>query len=221
MKICVSKSYGEKKIFDNFALELAEGEVVCLLGASGVGKTTLLRILSGLTDYEGEIEGLPNRVGYAFQEPRLLPRLTVEENLSYAGAQDCCGILEKTELSAHAKKYPAALSGGEKQRVALARAFAVGAPLLLLDEPFSSLDTALKIRLWGVFARLWQEKKPTTVLVTHDIEEAFALGQRIVVLRAGKIVYDCHFEKREYPSPYGEASDEKKKVLALLLQNDC
>ena len=220
MKICVSKAYGEKKIFENLALEFADGEVVCVLGASGVGKTTLLRILAGLTNYEGEVDGLPARVGYAFQEPRLLPHLTVEQNLVYAGARNFERVLETTELSAHRRKYPRELSGGEKQRLALARAFAADAPLLLLDEPFSSLDTALKIRLWGVFARLWEEKKPTAVVVTHDLEEAWALGQRIVVLKDGKIAYDRRFDKKVYPAPYGERSKEKDQILSLILGNE-
>ena len=220
MKICVSKAYGEKKIFENLALEFADGEVVCVLGASGVGKTTLLRILAGLTNYEGEVDGLPARVGYAFQEPRLLPHLTVEQNLVYAGARNFERVLETTELSAHRRKYPRELSGGEKQRLALARAFAADAPLLLLDEPFSSLDTALKIRLWGVFARLWEEKKPTAVVVTHDLEEAWALGRRIVVLKDGKIAYDRRFDKKQYPALYGERSKEKDEILSLILGNE-
>ena len=220
MKICVSKAYGEKKIFENLALEFADGEVVCVLGASGVGKTTLLRILAGLTNYEGELDGLPARVGYAFQEPRLLPHLTVEQNLVYAGARNFERVLETTELSAHRRKYPRELSGGEKQRLALARAFAADAPLLLLDEPFSSLDTALKIRLWSVFARLWEEKKPTAVLVTHDLEEAWALGRRIVVLKDGKIAYDRRFDKKQYPALYGERSKEKDEILSLILGNE-
>ena len=220
MKICVSKAYGEKKIFENLALEFADGEVVCVLGASGVGKTTLLRILAGLTNYEGELDGLPARVGYAFQEPRLLPHLTVEQNLVYAGARNFERVLETTELSAHRRKYPRELSGGEKQRLALARAFAADAPLLLLDEPFSSLDTALKIRLWGVFARLWEEKKPTAVVVTHDLEEAWALGRRIVVLKDGKIAYDRRFDKKQYPALYGERSKEKDEILSLILGNE-
>ena len=220
MKICVSKAYGEKKIFENLALEFADGEVVCVLGASGVGKTTLLRILAGLTSYEGEMDGLPACVGYAFQEPRLLPHLTVEQNLVYAGARNFERVLETTELSAHRRKYPRELSGGEKQRLALARAFAADAPLLLLDEPFSSLDTALKIRLWGVFARLWEEKKPTAVVVTHDLEEAWALGRRIVVLKDGKIAYDRRFDKKQYPALYGERSKEKDEILSLILGNE-
>lgn len=161
MKICVSKSYGAKTVFENFMLDIKDGEILCVLGKSGSGKTTLLNILAGLTEFLGQTEGVPQRVGYIFQEPRLLPNLTVAENLAYIGATDSAieEILSKTELIALKDKRPKALSGGEKQRVSIARAFLTDAPLLLLDEPFSSLDTALKIRLSRAFAELWKEKK--------------------------------------------------------------
>ena len=125
MKLCISKSYGGQVVFDNFALEIEEGKILCVLGESGGGKTTLLNILAGLTAYEGVIDGAPKKVGYIFQEPRLLPNLTVEENLRYAGGrpEKIDELLAKTELTAQRKKKPRALSGGEKQRVAFARAF--------------------------------------------------------------------------------------------------
>ncbi len=219
MKGAISKAYGEKQVFDGLHVAIEQGEVVCVLGASGAGKTTLLNILAGLTDFDGELSGVPEKVGYVFQEPRLLPNLSALENLLYAGCErkEAEKILEKVGLSEHKNKRPKQLSGGEKQRVAVARAFACGAELLLLDEPFSSLDTALKIRLWEVFARLWEERKPTAVLVTHDIEEAWALGRRIVVLDKGKIVYDVCPKRAEYPAPYGEQTKEKEKLLQVLL----
>lgn len=217
MKLHISKSYGDKKIFDDFSLEIKEGEVLCVLAESGAGKTTLLNILAGLTPYEGSIEGFPKKVGYIFQEPRLLPNLTVKENLQYVGGrvEDIDKILQKIGLFQAKDKRPASLSGGEKQRVAIARAFLSDAKTLLLDEPFSSLDTALKIRLCKLFSELWSEKKQTTVFVTHDIEEALLLAQRIIILNNGKIVSD--FRLSGGPREYGRNTQEKERILKEIL----
>ncbi len=219
MKLRISKSYGEKQVFDDFALEIREGEVLCLLGASGCGKTTLLNILAGLISGEGELENVPKNAAYIFQEPRLLPNLTVEQNLSYVGGryEIIEEILQKTELKEHRNKRPNELSGGEKQRVAIARAFVVDSPLLLLDEPFSSLDTALKIRLISFFAELWKERKQTAVFVTHDLEEAWALGNRIVVIKNGKIALDITPNEQVLPRTYGSGGEEKAEILKALL----
>ena len=219
MKATVSKSYGDKKVFENLVLQIPEGEILCVLGESGVGKTTLLNIFAGLTAYTGEIEGLPSRVGYVFQEPRLLPNLSVAENLRFAGAkeEEIDETLRAVGLFEHKEKRPSALSGGEKQRVSLARAFLYHAPLLLLDEPFSSLDLSLKTRLWELLARLWEKEKPTTVLVTHDLEEAWALGHTIVVLKGGKIVYETRPFRTEFPAKYGEQSPQKQALLNVLI----
>lgn len=220
MKICVSKSYGAKTVFENFTLDIKDGEILCVLGKSGSGKTTLLNILAGLTEFSGQTEGVPQRVGYIFQEPRLLPNLTVAENLAYIGATESAieEILRKTELIALKDKRPKALSGGEKQRVSIARAFLTDAPLLLLDEPFSSLDTALKIRLSRVFAELWKEKKTTAVFVTHDIEEAWMLAHRIVVIEDGKLAAEFRLEDSELPREYGAGTELKQRVLSEMLK---
>lgn len=222
MKICISKSYGKQVLFDSFSLDIREGEILCVLGESGCGKTTLLNILAGLTDYEGVLDGVPKKVGYVFQEARLLPNLTVEGNLRYVGgsADKITEILEKTELSALRNKRVNFLSGGEKQRVAIARAFLSDASLLLLDEPFSSLDTARKIRLARVVAELWKEKTRTAVFVTHDVEEACMLANRVVVLREGKIALDIRMSAGEVPRDYGVESEAKKKILSVLLAEE-
>ena len=219
MKILLSKSYGEKKVFEHFELEIAEGEILCVLGASGAGKTTLLNALAGTLAFDGELSPTPTSVGYIFQEPRLLPNLTVEQNLLYAGGRVAFidEILTKTELLEHKNKRPSALSGGEKQRVAFARAFACEHDLLLLDEPFSSLDTALKIRLMDVFAKLWEERKQTAVLVTHDLEEAWALGHRIILLKDGKIALDMRPKGETFPRKYGSLGAEKDALLQAVL----
>lgn len=217
MRICVSKSYGEKQVFHRFALDIGEGEILCVLGESGGGKTTLLKILAGLTEYVGNVESVPC-VGYIFQEPRLLPNLTVEENLLYAGAkpQEIEDVLRKVEMLALRDKRPKQLSGGEKQRVAIARAFLSKAPLLLMDEPFSSLDTALKIRLSKVFVELWKESRKTVVFVTHDLEEAWMLGHRAVVLKQGELVADVRFGEEILPREYGESNAVKRELLSVL-----
>ena len=125
-------------------------------------------------------------------------------------------ILHKIGLWEHRDKRPSALSGGEKQRVAIARAFLSGANLLLLDEPFSSLDTPLKIRLAKVFAELWKEEKKTAVFVTHDVEEAWMLAHRVAVIKDGRMAAELTLEGGELPRAYGEGGVEKRKILACL-----
>ena len=219
MNLNISKSYGDKKVFENFSLDVQEGEILCVLGESGCGKTTLLNILAGLTSFEGSIVNVPKKVGYIFQEPRLLPNLTVEENLRYAGGRVALidEILRKTELFSLKDKRPKELSGGEKQRVSIARAFLSETSILLLDEPFSSLDTARKIRLAGVFAKLWQDEKRTAVFVTHDLEEAWMLAHRVVVLKEGKILLDRRMPQGNLPREYGLKAPEKEEILQILL----
>lgn len=192
MRAVISKSYGEKQVFDTLDLHINEGETLCVMGASGVGKTTLLTILARQTDFVGELENVPEKVGYVFQEPRLLPALTVWQNMQYVGDgyENTEKLLRLAELWEHRNKRPKALSGGEKQRAALVRAFGVESDLLLLDEPFSSLDIALKNKLYSVFCALMKKCNKTAVLVTHDLQDAWAISDRIIVLKDGKIALD-------------------------------
>lgn len=219
MKLRISKAYGNKRVFDGLDLEINEGEITCILGQSGVGKTTLLRIIAGLTDFEGEAE-LPEKVAYVFQEPRLIPWLTVAENLAYAGGryEDIDGVLEKLCIAQLRDTRVNKLSGGEKQRVALARAFLSDAGVMLMDEPFSSVDTALKIRLCEAFARLWREKKNTVVAVTHDIEEVLMLAHRIIVLKRGAVALDIRLERESFPARYGAKCAEREILLNTVLE---
>lgn len=215
MKICITKTYGEKTVFDNYALQIPDGKITCVLGNSGVGKTTLLKCISGLTAFVGEVETQDNTLGYVFQEPRLIPHLTVEENLAYIGAsqEEIDGKLRALEIFALAKKRACTLSGGEKQRVALARAMVKKAKLLLLDEPFSSLDLPLKLRLLDTFRVLQKEYVPTVIFVTHDIDEALFVADNIVVIKDGKTAYETGIT----PCEYGKNTQERTNIIQALM----
>lgn len=181
-------------ILQDFNIKINTGEVICLCGPSGIGKTTILKLIAGLTKVDKGtlcVEG--QRLGYVFQEPRLLPWCSVLENVEMglygvlpedkAGRKALAGaLLDKVELKGFAEYYPAQLSGGMRQRVALARAFAVEPDVLLLDEPFSALDYEMKSSLRHYLFELLDWKPCTTILVTHDIEEAVRTGDRIVFL---------------------------------------
>jgi ABC-type nitrate/sulfonate/bicarbonate transport system ATPase subunit len=183
-------SGGRLHVLDRLALRLASGEVGALVGPSGCGKTTLLRIIAGLDqDYEGSVE-LPDhgKLGMVFQEPRLLPWRTLEQNVRLAAPEATDANLEALfralGLDAHRDHYPGELSLGQARRVALARAVAVEPDLLLLDEPFVSLDDALAARLREELAELVNSRPVTTLLVTHDVEEAIGLADRLFLLSA-------------------------------------
>jgi len=176
------------RVIEGLTFSLGKGEVGALVGPSGCGKTTLLRIIAGLdADYEGEVH-LPDhgRLGMVFKEPRLLPWRTLEKNVRLAAPQvtddELTTLFAALGLSAHRQHYPGELSLGLARRVALARAFAVNPNLLLLDEPFVSLDDALATRLRDELAELVTRRPVTTLLVTHNVEEAIALADRLFLL---------------------------------------
>lgn len=177
-------------VLSELSITVANGEVAALVGPSGCGKTTLLRIIVGLDhDFEGSVQ-LPahGRLGIVFQEPRLLPWRTVEENVQLAAPQASDGALNALfgtlGLSEHRRHYPGELSVGLARRVALARAFAVEPELLVLDEPYVSLDSALAERLRAELALLVARRQMTTILVTHNVEEAIGLADRLFLLSA-------------------------------------
>ncbi|MBR1746597.1 MAG: ATP-binding cassette domain-containing protein [Clostridia bacterium] len=192
--------YGEKPVLLDFSIEIEERKITCILGPSGCGKTTLLNCIVGTVPYEGRIERKENRIGYVYQDPTLFPHLTVGKNIElvlkkrYRDKKERWDkvdrILKDVGLFAEKNAYPDTLSGGMAQRVSLARAFAYESDLLLLDEPFKGLDISLKKRLIDVFYDLYSKTEPTTVFVTHDVEEAIQLADTIIVLDGtGKIVY--------------------------------
>ena len=183
-------SGGNLHVLGELAFSLAAGEVAALVGPSGCGKTTLLRIVAGLDrDFDGSV-ALPahGMLGMVFQEPRLLPWRTVEQNVRLGAPEvtdsDLDALFGALGLAAHRHHFPGELSLGQARRVALARAFAVKPDLLVLDEPFVSLDAALAKRLQEELAALVTSRHVTTLLVTHSIDEAIGLADRLFLLSA-------------------------------------
>jgi ABC-type nitrate/sulfonate/bicarbonate transport system ATPase subunit len=183
-------SGGRLHVLGEVSFALMNGEVAALVGPSGCGKTTLLRIVTGLDrDFEGSVR-LPahGRLGVVFQEPRLLPWRTVEENVRFVAPQvndaALSALFVTLGLAEHRRHYPGELSLGLARRVALARAFAVKPDLLVLDEPFVSLDAALAARMRTELVELVSRQPVTTLLVTHSIEEAIGIADRVVLLSA-------------------------------------
>jgi len=192
------KRYGDTPVIGGLDLEVAPGEIVAVVGPSGCGKSTLLRLVAGLdTRYSGEIRvadtlvcGPDPRVGMVFQEPRLFPWLSLARNVGFGlrerngrTARDLVdATLDVVGLSAFANALPKQLSGGMAQRTALARALVTEPQVLLLDEPFSSLDAFTRMRLQDHLLAAWTRYRPTLVLVTHDLDEAVYLADRVILL---------------------------------------
>ena len=211
-----SKSYSGVQVYENFNLSLEEGKITCILGESGCGKTTLLNAVAGLIKFEGSIT--KKKCSYVFQSPRLVPNLTVYDNLKLVTKEESkiSDILEKVHLSGKAKSYPIKLSGGQAQRVALARAFLYESEVILMDEPFTALDLKLKRDMTELFFDIWQEDKRTVLFVTHDVDEAAAIAQRIIVISGGKAVYDRTLD--DEPIRSGNNQDLlRRELLSVLL----
>jgi ABC-type nitrate/sulfonate/bicarbonate transport system ATPase subunit len=188
-KAYVAASGERLDVIHDVAFTLRHGEVAGFVGPSGCGKTTMLRIVAGLDrDFEGHVARPPGMLGMVFQEPRLLPWRTVEENVRLVApdANDAtlAALFAVLELTEHRAHFPGELSLGLARRVALARAFAVAPSLLILDEPFASLDVPLAARLRDQLAMLVDRSLVTTVLVTHDVDEAVRLADRLFILSA-------------------------------------
>ncbi|MGK2910341.1 MAG: ABC transporter ATP-binding protein [Sphingobium sp.] len=188
-----TRRFGANTIIDGLNLEIAPGEFIALLGRSGSGKTTLLRTLAGLDEVSGQDVKVPTSRAVVFQDARLLPWKPVWRNvaLGLRGGQTrerAESALKEVGLGHRLDAWPLTLSGGEAQRTALARALVREPELLLLDEPFAALDALTRYRMHDLVLSLWRKHRPAVLLVTHDVDEAIALADRILVLDGGRIV---------------------------------
>ena len=219
----LKKTFGTKVVLDGVDLNVARGEFVALLGASGTGKTTLLRILAGLElpDENQSLVLVPRLRTTVYQEPRLVPSMRVAANVSIGqpNSKETRAAAERAlaevGLSSHARAWPATLSGGEAQRVALARALVREPQLLLLDEPFGALDALTRLQMQDLVADLCAAHRPAVVLVTHDVDEAIRLADRILILRGGKFVVNVQLD---IPAPRDRNDvrflDQRRSLLA-------
>lgn len=206
-----SFSYPDKEIYKNFNTVFPGGKINVVLGASGVGKTTLLNALTGLSGFDGEIENMPKNVSYIFQSDRLVKTISVEKNLDFvlknaipdktARKNAIYDMAKLLEISDVLKRLPTEISGGQAQRVQMARAFLYPSEVMLLDEPFKGLDVSLKTRLIKKFLELWGRDGRTVILVTHDVYDALLMGDKVFVLSGSPadIVYETELtvEKSE------------------------
>ncbi|MBD2058017.1 ATP-binding cassette domain-containing protein [Oculatella sp. FACHB-28] len=226
----LSKSFGTAQVLRDIDLEVAPGEFVAIVGRSGCGKSTLLRLLAGLeTPTQGEVllDGHPLRgfnsdARVMFQDSRLLPWRRVLDNVALGlkrnGKEHGLWALQQVGLASRSQDWTTALSGGQRQRVALARALVTQPRLLLLDEPMSALDALTRIEMQQLIERLWQEQNFTAVLVTHDVEEAVYLADRVIVIENGSILVN---QEISLPRPRNAGSaafaELKTKVLERIL----
>jgi sulfonate transport system ATP-binding protein len=212
-----------RTILRDVAFKVRQGEICALLGPSGSGKTTLLRIIAGLdSGFEGHVVMPPqHRIGMVFQEPRLLPWRSVAQNLQLVGVStgnDLAEIAAALGLTKHLDHFPGELSLGLARRVAIARAFAVKPDLLLLDEPFVSLDAGLAARLREELLALVLKRKASALIVTHDVDEAISMADRIIVLSAapGHVVANLAIETPRQEMTEARAVKLKAEILSLM-----
>jgi sulfonate transport system ATP-binding protein len=220
----IDKRFGDREVLKNIELSIAPGEFVTVVGRSGSGKSTLLRLLCGLEEPSrgtlriGDGGAERDSVRVVFQEPRLLPWKTVLDNVCLGTDRSveprAREVLASVGLGDRLRDYPGVLSGGQLQRVALARALVHEPSVMLLDEPFGALDALTRIEAQRLVESLWLERRFTGILVTHDVEEAVLLGDRVLLVEDGRIA--AHFDV-EVPRPRRRAHAEVARITGLVL----
>lgn len=216
-----TRRFGDNVVIDRLDLAIAPGEFVALLGASGSGKTTLLRTLAGLDSATGQDVTTPAARAVVFQDARLLPWKKVWRNVAL-GLKDkdvrarAEAALKEVGLGHRLDAWPATLSGGEAQRTALARALVREPALLLLDEPFAALDALTRLKMHDLVLSLWREHRPAVLLVTHDVDEAIALADRVLVLDKGKIAVEERIALERPRVPDARFHAVRRRLLAHL-----
>ncbi len=221
----VNKAYGTNNVLQHLEATFPENRCTVILGKSGCGKTTLLRLLAGLEQPDSGTIQCPAglTLGMMFQEARLFPWLTCGENIALGmgdafSSEELQSLLQMTGLTKAQKLYPSALSGGMQQRASLARTLAMHSQLILMDEPFAALDPFTRTQMQQELLHLEENVQIGTILVTHNIDEALTLGDRLLVLKNGRIAYSAQLEqektKRDLLSPAFIA--EKRRLLAVL-----
>ncbi|MFJ3650867.1 MULTISPECIES: ABC transporter ATP-binding protein [Streptomyces] len=218
------RSFGDRTILDGIDLELPAGQFTALLGHSGSGKSTLLRAVAGLdhgVSGSGQVAA-PRQVSVVFQDSRLLPWRRVLDNVLLGlDGKDAVrrgrAALAEVGLEGRERAWPGELSGGEAQRAALARALVREPELLLADEPFGALDALTRIRMHHLLRELWERHRPSVLLVTHDVDEAIVLADRVLVLERGRIGLDLTID-RPHPRSYREPvlGEYRERLLAAL-----
>jgi sulfonate transport system ATP-binding protein len=204
------RSFGDRVVLDGLDLDIQSGEFVAMIGRSGSGKSTLLRALAGLDQEVSGWIGVSGPLAVAFQEPRLVPWKRVLANVALglrepSAEKVAAAALDEVGLAERASAWPLTLSGGEAQRASLARALVRSPSLLLLDEPFSALDALTRISTHRLVLSLWERHRPAVLLVTHDVDEALALADRVLVLGDGRIAHSAPIDlprprHRDHPS---------------------
>ncbi len=213
----LSIAYGRYQALERVDFACRDGEFVAIVGRSGSGKSSFLNAIAGLLPYEGKVRVLES-MGYVFQRHALFPWMTVEENIGFGLAhlaprerrERIAEMLKRIELEGLCKRYPSQLSGGQVQRVALARALAPDPEILLMDEPYGALDHLTRERMQGWLLSVWQETQKTVLFVTHYIEEAVFLADRIVVVR------DMHFVE-DIEVPFARPRHEDVRYMERFL----
>ncbi|WP_418184728.1 ATP-binding cassette domain-containing protein [Aliarcobacter vitoriensis] len=228
----LTKSFGNRVVLSDFNLKVNSGEFVSIVGRSGCGKSTFLRLVGGLEKLssgkllldDDEVLGVDSNTRIMFQDSRLLPWKTVIENVALGLPKESYDLaidaLKEVGLDTRANEWPSNLSGGQKQRVALARALVHKPKLLLLDEPLGALDALTRIEMQMLIEKIWQEYQFTVLLVTHDVSEAVILGDRVILIEDGKITLDLNIDlPRQRERGTQEFAQLEANILSRVLGN--